>query len=255
MSYPQYTQHPQSLPDEQPTSGDQSVTERAAEAAEQGKQAAGDVAQTAADRAGDVKDEALRQTRDLLGEARSQVTQQAGQQHQALVTNLRNLGDELNRMRQNGGESGIATELAGQAQQRVSSLADWLAEREPNQLLDEARAFARRRPGTFLAGALVAGVVAGRLARGAVDAHTGDGQSASSGNGGGGSAAQPDAVEEQSGYSTPSYSAPSSSASTQQYGGPPTNPVPQGYSTQPASGYSTPPAEPTQAYPQSESWR
>jgi hypothetical protein len=63
----------------------------------------------------------------------------------------------------------------------VQDLAGWLEQREPGELLDEVRALARRKPGTFLLGALAAGVVAGRLTRGAVDAtrsDTGDGAAA-----------------------------------------------------------------------------
>ncbi|HKC26518.1 MAG TPA: hypothetical protein VKB75_00770, partial [Jatrophihabitans sp.] len=44
----------------------------------------------------------------------------------------------------------------------------------PGDLVDELRRFARRRPGAFLMGALAAGVVAGRLGRGVVAAHTED---------------------------------------------------------------------------------
>jgi hypothetical protein len=59
-----------------------------------------------------------------------------------------------------------------QATGRVEELADWLKNREPADLLGEVRSFARRKPGTFLLGALAAGVVAGRLARGAKDAQS-----------------------------------------------------------------------------------
>ena len=47
--------------------------------------------------------------------------------------------------------------------------ASWLEQREPADLLDEVRNFARRRPGTFLIGAAVAGLAAGRLTRGLKD--------------------------------------------------------------------------------------
>ena len=39
-------------------------------------------------------------------------------------------------------------------------------------LLDDIRSFARRKPGAFLLGAAVAGIVAGRMFRGAKDAST-----------------------------------------------------------------------------------
>jgi vacuolar-type H+-ATPase subunit H len=151
------------------------VKDKAAEAANEGKQAAGQVAQTAVEHAQEVKDEAVRQARDLAGEARQQVSSQVGQQHQALVSNLRSLGSELGSMTQSAdGQSGVATELVSQAKDRIDGLANWLDGREPGQLLDEARDYARRRPGMFLLGALAAGVVAGRLTRGAVAAHTSD---------------------------------------------------------------------------------
>jgi len=52
-------------------------------------------------------------------------------------------------------------------------VADWLSEREPADLLEEARSLARRRPGAFLVGAALAGVIIGRLTRGVVDATRG----------------------------------------------------------------------------------
>ena len=48
----------------------------------------------------------------------------------------------------------------------------WLDNHEPSDLLDEVKRFARRRPATFLALAAAAGVVAGRVTRGAVAANT-----------------------------------------------------------------------------------
>lgn len=236
MSYPQYTEGAPSLPDQPTTSSEQPATGRAAEAAQQGKQAFGDVAHTATHRASDVKDEAVRQARDLVGEARSQVSRQAGQQHHALVGNLRKLSGELDQMCRNSGESGIATEVVGQAQQRVATLADWLEPREPGQLLSEARDFARRRPGTFLIGALAAGVVAGRLARGAVEVRTDDAGAGGNDAVSTSSNTEPggEPAEARPAYSPPVYSAPA-----------PSGPA-----------YSTPQADaPTQVDPSSGSWR
>jgi hypothetical protein len=175
----------QAMPAQEPTSMADTANEmkdKASEAASEGKQAAGQVAHTAVEHAQEVKDEAVRQARDLAGEARQQVSSQVGQQHQALVSNLRSLGSELGSMTQGAeGQSGVATELVSQAKDRVDGLANWLDGREPGQLLDEARNYARRRPGMFLLGALAAGVVAGRLTRGVVAAHTADDSSGSVG--------------------------------------------------------------------------
>jgi hypothetical protein len=85
-------------------------------------------------------------------------------------------------MAQQGGQSGPATDLAHQAADKVTDLAAWLEHRDPGSLLEEVRTYARRKPGTFLLGAAAAGVLAGRLTRGAVQVSkegadaSGDGQ-------------------------------------------------------------------------------
>ncbi len=71
-------------------------------------------------------------------------------------------------MAQNG--SGLAADVAHQVAERARSLSRHLDGREPSELLDDVRRFARQRPGTFLLGALAAGVIVGRLARGTKDA-------------------------------------------------------------------------------------
>lgn len=150
------------------------VKDRAGESLDQGKQAAGDLAATVGEKAGDVKDVTAKQARDLMDEARSQLGQHAGEQHRNLVTNLRSLSTELHDMTSSSGTSGVATSLVSQARGHVDTVADWLDHREPDQLVGELRTFARRRPGMFLVGALAAGVVAGRLTRGAIDSRSDD---------------------------------------------------------------------------------
>ena len=129
-------------------------------------QAAGQVAQTTREQAQDVVGEAKQQARDLAGEARTQVRDQAGRQQARAVQGLHALGDELDQMASQGGQSGLATEVARQVSGRTRDLARYLEGREPADLLDEIRAYARRRPVVFLAGAALAGVVAGRLTKG-----------------------------------------------------------------------------------------
>ena len=80
-------------------------------------------------------------------------------------------------MARNSEQDGVATDLARQAADRARTAAGWLADRDPGSLLDEVRTFARRKPGTYLALALGAGVLAGRLTRGLTaptDDHTTD---------------------------------------------------------------------------------
>lgn len=148
------------------------LKDKASDAAQAARQGGIEVAETAAAKAKDVAQETSRQARDLLGEARGQITEQAGSQQRSLVTNLRSLGEELGAMTDRAEHSGVATELVSQARERVDGAAEWLDGREPGDLLEEIRSFARRRPGAFLLGAAVAGVLAGRLTRGVVATHS-----------------------------------------------------------------------------------
>jgi hypothetical protein len=161
-------------------SDDPSMKDKAAEAVDQGRQAAGQVAQSATERVQEVTHEATQQARDLVGEARQNVTRQVGEQHRNLASNLRSLSGELGSMVQQSDQSGAATQLVSQARDRVDGVAGWLESREPGDVLNEVKNFARRRPGTFLLGALAAGVVVGRLTRGAIAVHTDDDSSSES---------------------------------------------------------------------------
>jgi hypothetical protein len=139
--------------------------EQAGQVGQAASAAGGQVAQATKEQAGAVAGEVRQQARDLVGEARTQVGDQASTQKGRAVEGLRSLGDELQEMAQQGGRSGVATEVARQAASRAHGLADHLDRHEPAELLDQARSYARRRPVVFLAGAAVLGVVAGRLTR------------------------------------------------------------------------------------------
>lgn len=142
------------------------ATEVGRTAADAGRQVAG----TATEQAANVAQEVKSQARDLVGEARGQVQNQARAGQQKAADGIRALSQELRQMAESGGQSGTASEVARQVADRVDGLAGWLGDREPGDLLEEVRSFARRRPGAFLLGAAIAGVVVGRLTRGAVDA-------------------------------------------------------------------------------------
>ena len=64
----------------------------------------------------------------------------------------------------------------------MRSFGQQLDGREPTELLDDLRSFARRRPGMFLAGSVIAGVVVGRFLRGSREAARTDSQTGSTGN-------------------------------------------------------------------------
>src|SRR3954451_11235626 len=125
------------------------------------------VAGVAQEEAGNVAAEAKNQVTGLLDQAKSQAAEQGGMQRDRLVQTLTTLGDDLQDMAEKSEHPGMATDLARQAASRVRDLSDRLDGRGPSQILDDVRGVPRRRPGTFLLGALAAGVIAGRLTRGA----------------------------------------------------------------------------------------
>jgi hypothetical protein len=139
--------------------------EQAGRVGQTAKSATADVAQTTKEQAQNVVGEAKQQARDLVGEARTQAKDQAGAQKSRAVQGLRSLGDEIDQMAQQGGQSGMATEVARQVSARTRDLADYIDRHEPADLLEEVRSYARRRPVVFLTGAALAGVLAGRLTR------------------------------------------------------------------------------------------
>jgi hypothetical protein len=150
----------------------------AAGAKAQAQQAAGTaadetkhVAGVAQGEAQHVAAEAKSQVQDLVGQATSQVEEQSRTQLGRLAETLRTYGDDLQQMAAQS--SGPASGLAREAAERVQGLSSHLEGREPRDLLDDVRSYARRKPGVFLGSALVAGIVAGRLTRGAKAANDG----------------------------------------------------------------------------------
>ena len=129
--------------------------------------AASHVAGVAKEQAGQVATEATRQVKHLVGQAQSELSSQASSQQERAATGLHSVGDQLSAMASGSGGPGVAADLAKQAADKVHEVAGWLENKEPADLLAEVRSYARRRPGMFLAIALGAGLVAGRLVRGA----------------------------------------------------------------------------------------
>jgi gas vesicle protein len=140
--------------------------EQAGQVADTAKQAGTQVAGAVKEQAAEVTAEAGRQVKQLLSQTQSELTDQAGATQQRVSEGLHALADELAGMAQNSNQDGPATDLARQAADKAHQAAGWLADRDPGALLDEIRSFARRKPGTYLAIALGAGVLAGRLTRG-----------------------------------------------------------------------------------------
>ena len=140
--------------------------DQAGQVADTAKQAGAQVAGTVKEQAVQVTAEAKNQAKQLLAQAQSELSEQAASTQQRVSDGLHALADELAGMARNSDQDGVATDLARQAADKARSAAGWLADRDPGSLLDEVRSFARNKPGTYLALALGAGVVAGRLTRG-----------------------------------------------------------------------------------------
>ncbi|WP_020417493.1 hypothetical protein [Amycolatopsis sp. ATCC 39116] len=131
------------------------------QAADSGSQVTG----TAAEQAREVASEAQRQARNLKDQGVDQLREQARTGQQKAAGNLNSIADQLDRMSEQS-DSGMAQDLVREVSQRAKKVASWLDSREPGDLVDELRNFARRKPGLFLAGAAAAGLLAGRLTRG-----------------------------------------------------------------------------------------
>jgi hypothetical protein len=144
----------------------EAAKEEAADVARTAAGSAQNVAETAKSEAANVAHEAKANAQDLLHQAKSGLTSQAGTQQQKAAEGIRNISSQLHSMASAPDQQGMAADLVRQAAERTSSMASWLENREPGDLLNEVQRFARNRPGTFLLLAAGAGVLAGRLTRG-----------------------------------------------------------------------------------------
>lgn len=134
------------------------------------KDAAQDVAGTAREEARRVTGEATDQVRSLLTSARDEAFGHASTQQQKLAGHSRLVSDDLRRIsRGEAPQSDLVSQLLSTVTTRVESFTTALETREPADLLRDARRFAARRPGAFLAAAAGLGLLAGRLTRGLSD--------------------------------------------------------------------------------------
>jgi hypothetical protein len=204
-------------------------------------QAGSQVASTATDQAKEVVQETQRQAKDLLDQGRSQVKEQVVSQQQKAGESLSSLAQELRALADgsSSGAPGPARDLLQQASGMVENFATKLQNREPADLLEEVRRFARRKPGMFLLGAAAAGVLAGRLTSGVKAAHTDSGPS---GNGSAGYLTQSNYVDPTPSYAETTSTYTGTSAGYTTAGSAPLPPPP--YGTVPPEGSVVPPSAP-----------
>jgi hypothetical protein len=178
------------------------VKDQAADVGHSSVEAGKHAAEVARDEASGVVVEAGRQGRNLLRQAQDQLLEQAARGQQRAAGGLISLSDELRSMADRADRAGPAGNLARSTASRARAAGQWLDGREPGQVLDEVQAFARRKPGLFVAMAAGVGLVAGRLTRGMAAAAADDGSSAAT--------AAPEPDEMQAPSAVPSYPEPGS---------------------------------------------
>ncbi|MCL9665741.1 hypothetical protein L2091_10955 [Curtobacterium albidum] len=129
------------------------------------KDKAADVAGTAKEQASNVASEATEHAKQLYSQASDTLKEQAAGQQERAAGGLRTLGEQLGRMADKDDEQGLAAKVVRDLSQRAGSAAGYLENRDPGSLLDEVKSFAARKPGTFIALAAGAGILAGRLTK------------------------------------------------------------------------------------------
>ena len=137
----------------------------ASDVAGDAKEKAANVAGTAKEQAANVASEVSDHARQLFGQASGTLKDQAADQQQKAASGLRTIGDHLGKMADNDDEQGLAAKVVRDLSNRAGSVAGYLEGRDPGSLVDEVKSFAARRPGTFIAIAAGAGILAGRLAK------------------------------------------------------------------------------------------
>lgn len=190
-----------------------------------------DVAGTAKEEAAGVASEAKAQAADLVGTVTTEVRSQISGQQQRLAGGLHSVASQLGDMASKSEDSGPGTQLAQEASRRIASVGHWFESREPADVLEEVRDFARRRPGLFLSSAALAGLLVGRLTRDVVASRTdldnpgstggsrslsGDASAWSTPPAQGGGYVEPGYAS--TGYATPGYSTAPAGTPTEQAG-------------------------------------
>lgn len=156
--------------DRTPGTGDL-VKEQGGEVAEDAREQAKEVGETARAGALEVVEEAKHQAVDLIADAREQLHGQARRQTDHLGEAVQDLGDRLHALAEGRSEdAGQVVDYADRLADRLERIGGRVSELGFDGTVEELQRYARRRPGTFLLGAGVAGFAVARLGRGAKDA-------------------------------------------------------------------------------------
>ncbi|MER7481867.1 hypothetical protein ABTX60_30265 [Streptomyces sp. NPDC126510] len=143
----------------------QTAKQEASATVGQARKGASQVAGTAGDQVRAVTGEARAQAGAMAGDLRTRVTEEAESQTRRGAQVMRQWADDLSGLADSADADSPARSLVTQAADRGHRAADYLDTRGAGGLVDDLQDFARRRPGAFLGGAVVAGFAVGRLAK------------------------------------------------------------------------------------------
>ncbi|MEU4761751.1 hypothetical protein AB0H12_00765 [Actinosynnema sp. NPDC023794] len=133
--------------------------------AQHARQAAEDVRSTAREQVGQVAHEATGQAKHVVHDMRERVATEAEEQARRVSRQIDRIADELGTMADGSGPDSLTAGALRQVSDAGRQAARYLDERGARGLLDSAQDFARRKPGTFLIGAAVAGFLVARAAK------------------------------------------------------------------------------------------
>ncbi|MFF7892548.1 hypothetical protein ACFZDI_11720 [Streptomyces sp. NPDC007907] len=145
--------------------------------ADQARQAAGQVASTAVQQAKQVAGEARQQADSVVQDLRSRAVDEAEGQTKRAAGVLRQWAQDLAELAEKAPGDSPARSVVTQVADRGHRAADYVDKQGVEGIVGDLQSFARRRPGLFLGGALLAGLAVGRLGKVA-------GKAAQSGDGG-----------------------------------------------------------------------
>ncbi|MDQ0797983.1 hypothetical protein [Streptomyces sp. B1I3] len=149
--------------------------EQASATTSQAGQAAGEVAGTAAEQAKEVAGEARRQADSAMHDLKRRLMDEGQEQTDRLADAVRQWADDLEGLAQGASGDSPARSLTVRTAGQGHRAANYLAENSLDDMLGDLRDFGRRRPGAFLGGAVLAGLVVGRLGKAGKAAHSPDG--------------------------------------------------------------------------------
>ncbi|MGC0377697.1 hypothetical protein [Streptomyces sp. SAI-229] len=141
------------------------VRAEASATAGQARQAAGQVAGTAAEQARTVVGEARQQAGTVIEDLRGRAIDEADGQTRRAAGTLRQWANDFSSLAAHAEHDSPARSMAARAGDKGMRAADYLERQGVEGIAADLQGFARRRPGAFLGGALLAGLAVGRLAK------------------------------------------------------------------------------------------